>query len=51
MKLRKNSEEYLSSFKATFTKSNDNGIFIDNIKDMFSNEILGDEIQIYSKKI
>lgn len=49
MRLNTNSEEYISSFKATFT-STYNGIFIDNIRDMFSNEMLGDEIQIYTKK-
>ena len=49
MRLNRNSEEYISSFKATFTSTN-GGIFIDNIRDVFSNEMLGDEIQIYTKK-
>ena len=49
MRINRNSEKYISSFKATFITSN-NGIFINNIRDMFSNEILGNEIQIYTKK-
>ena len=50
MRINRNSEKYISSFKATFITSN-NGIFINNIRDMFSNEILGNEIQIYTKSL